>query len=102
MKQTARRFIILGVLMFLLSGVFFVIAVAGASSAEPAQKVLHVSLLTMLLAVGLMITSGLLCVAGAVLTLAERLPPATERAEPTPDADRPRDQGSTNITERPA
>jgi hypothetical protein len=102
MKWTSRRFIILGVLMFVLSGVMFIVAVAGSQSLEPVQKVQHVSLLTMLLAVGLMVTSGLLCVAAAVMALAERLSAEKDYAEPVAAADRPRDHGSTDITARPA
>jgi hypothetical protein len=102
MQWTSRHFIILGVLMFVLSGVMFVVAVAGSQSLEPAQKVQHVSLLTMLLAVGLMVTSGLLCVAAAVMALAERLSTAKDYGKPVTAADLPRDHGSTDITARPA
>jgi hypothetical protein len=94
--------IILGVLMFVAAAVIFVAAVAGSQGLEPAQKVQHVSLLNMLLAVGLMVTSGLLCVAAAVMAVAERLPTARDHAEPVAAADRPRDHGSTDITARPA
>jgi hypothetical protein len=100
MKWTSRRPIFLGVMIFAV--VIFVVAVAGSESREPAQKVQHVSLLKMLLAVGLMVTGGLLCAAAAVMAVAERFPTAKNYAEPFPAADRPHEHGSTDITARPA
>jgi hypothetical protein len=93
MQWKSRGFFILGGLMFLASGVMFVVAVSGAWNLAPGSdaKVQQISLLNVLLGVGFMVTSGLLCVAGAVLAVAERLPKAKDCAEQSAVADRPRE-----------
>jgi hypothetical protein len=106
MKLKSRSCIALGVFWLGLSVFLYVLAVSQSphypdspSVAGPTQ---HLSLLNILMAVGVMVTSGLFFVAGAVLALAERLPTPRDGADPGVAADGPHEHGASSDNIKPA